>query len=218
MNDKSENVCIGLIWHPVVDDIQWYQTRQWRRLRWSRRRSPPSCCCTSTLSSTLASALAAGNFFAKTRSQLVVSFQFQSWRKVLTYICDVMFTNKVKSYQKITETVQTAKFSEFPLIFCRNGPKWTKTLQTQTAFLLWKTISEVCRIPHESSRPGEFKNVMGSVMFYTRVIAVQNWVKFQGYPGKISKPYKCNQFSEIRTSPHNKHLGTEMKPLAETLP
>ena len=99
MNDKSENVCIGLIWHPVVDDIQWYQTRQWRRLRWSRRRSPPSCCCTSTLSSTLASALAAGNFFAKTRSQLVVSFQFQSWRKVVTYMWCLSLTDKVKSYK-----------------------------------------------------------------------------------------------------------------------
>ena len=32
-----------------------------------------------------------------------------------------MITNKVKSYQKINETVQTANFSDFPLIFCRNG-------------------------------------------------------------------------------------------------
>ena len=79
------DILLWMIFNQHVD-VYEYQTRQWRRLRWSRRRSPPSCCCTSTLSSTLASALAAGNFFAKTRSQLVVSFQFQSWRKVLTYI------------------------------------------------------------------------------------------------------------------------------------
>ena len=107
MNDKSENVCIILYLYDILlwmifnqhINVSEYQTRQWRRLRWSRRRSPSSCYCTSTLSSTLASALAAGNFFVKTRSQLVVSFQFQSWRKVVTYMWCLSLTDKVKSYK-----------------------------------------------------------------------------------------------------------------------
>ena len=40
----------------------------------------------------------------------------------------------MKSYKKITETAQTANFIDFPLILCGNGPKGTKTMQTQTLF------------------------------------------------------------------------------------
>ena len=36
--------------------------------------------------------------------------------------------------KKIIETAQTANFSDFPLILCGNGPKGTKTMQTQTLF------------------------------------------------------------------------------------
>ena len=36
--------------------------------------------------------------------------------------------------KKITETAQTFNFSDFPLILCGNGPKGTKTTQTQTLF------------------------------------------------------------------------------------
>ena len=85
------DILLWMIFNQHVN-VYEYQTRQWRRLRWSRRRSPPSCCCTSTLSSTLASALAAGNFFVKTRSH-------QSWRKVVTYMWCLSLTTKVKSYK-----------------------------------------------------------------------------------------------------------------------
>ena len=40
----------------------------------------------------------------------------------------------MKSNKKITETAKTAKFTDFPLISCGNGPNWTKTMQTQTHF------------------------------------------------------------------------------------
>ena len=40
----------------------------------------------------------------------------------------------MKSYKKITETAQTFNVSDFPLILCGNGPKGTKTTQTQTLF------------------------------------------------------------------------------------
>ena len=106
------DILLWMIFNQHVN-VYEYQTRQWRRLRWSRRRSPSSCYCTSTLSSTLASALAAGNFFVKTRSQLVVSFQYQSWRKVVTYMWCLSLTTKAKSYKKINETAQTANFSDF---------------------------------------------------------------------------------------------------------
>ena len=41
--------------------------------------------------------------------------------------------------KKVIETAQTANFSDFPLILCGNGPKGTKTMQTQTFFFSdWK--------------------------------------------------------------------------------
>ena len=42
--------------------------------------------------------------------------------------------NNVKSCKKINETAQMANFTDFPLIFCGRGPKWTKTMQTRTFF------------------------------------------------------------------------------------
>ena len=33
--------------------------------------------------------------------------------------------------KKINETAETANFADLPLNFCGNGPKWTKTMQTQ---------------------------------------------------------------------------------------
>ena len=36
--------------------------------------------------------------------------------------------------KKFNETAQTANFTDFPLILCGNGPKGTKTMQTQTLF------------------------------------------------------------------------------------
>ena len=37
--------------------------------------------------------------------------------------------------KKITETAQTANFSDFPLVFDGNGPKSTKIILTQIFFL-----------------------------------------------------------------------------------
>jgi len=44
----------------------------------------------------------------------------------------------VKSNKKFNETAQTANFTDFPLILCGNGPKGTKTMQTQSFFSDWK--------------------------------------------------------------------------------
>ena len=46
----------------------------------------------------------------------------------------ISITNTVKSNKKINETAQTANFNDFPLIFCRNDPKWAVAMQTQTHF------------------------------------------------------------------------------------
>ena len=48
----------------------------------------------------------------------------------------ISITKNVKSYKKFTQTAQTSNFSDFPLILCRNGPKGTKTMLTQTLFSL----------------------------------------------------------------------------------
>ena len=42
----------------------------------------------------------------------------------------------MKSNKKFNETAHTANFTDFPLIFCGNGPKGNKTMQTQTLFFL----------------------------------------------------------------------------------
>ena len=81
----------------------------------------------------------------KTQSQLVWSFEFQSMVKVKVVkwcrkkwnghnLMYISITNNVKSYKKFTETAQMSNFSDFPLILCRNGPKGTRTMQTQTHF------------------------------------------------------------------------------------
>ena len=87
----------------------------------------------------------------------------------------------MKSYKKITETAQTFNFSDFPLILCGNGPKGTKTTQTQTLFSQIGTFfGGIQGIPSESWRPGLSENVVVfvAIIFWTRVTASQSWVKF----------------------------------------
>ena len=50
----------------------------------------------------------------------------------ISLIWCISTTNKVKSCKKFNETAQTANFTDFSLTSCGNGPKWTKTMQTQT--------------------------------------------------------------------------------------
>ena len=40
----------------------------------------------------------------------------------------------MKSNNKFNETPETANLTDFPLILCGNGPKGTKTMQTQKLF------------------------------------------------------------------------------------
>ena len=49
----------------------------------------------------------------------------------MSIIWCISITNNVKSCKKINETAQTANFTDLPLNFCGNGPKWTKTMETQ---------------------------------------------------------------------------------------
>ena len=98
-------------------------------------------CCKTTLSLPRAASLSWGAIIHMTQSQLVCSFQSQSWVKVKVVkwcpkseMSIISITNNMKSYKKITETAQTANFIDFPLILCGNGPKGTKTMQTQTLF------------------------------------------------------------------------------------
>ena len=39
--------------------------------------------------------------------------------------------NDFKSCKKFNETAEMANGTDFPLIVCGNGPKWTKTIQTR---------------------------------------------------------------------------------------
>ena len=48
---------------------------------------------------------------------------------------------EIKQKKFFIETAQTANFTDFPLILCGNGPKGTKTMQTQTLF---SRIGTVC--------------------------------------------------------------------------
>ena len=65
------------------------------------------------------------------------SGQMVSKKREMSIIWFISITNNVKSNkQKITETAQTANFSDFPLIFGGNGPKSTKIMQTPTPFFL----------------------------------------------------------------------------------
>ena len=128
-----------------------------------------------------------------TQSQLVWSFESQSRVKVkvvkwcrkkwfdhnLMYIyhkqCEIL-------QKKITETAQTFNFSDFPLILCGNGPKGTKTTQTQTLFSQIGTFFwGIQGIPSESWRPGLSENVVVfvAIIFWTRIMAGRSWVKFQ---------------------------------------
>ena len=60
-------------------------------------------------------------------------------------------TNNVKFYQKFIETAQTSNFSDFPLILCENGPKGTKTIQTQTRRVaLQNFLRGIQGMPYES--------------------------------------------------------------------
>ena len=84
--------------------------------------------------------------------------------------------------KKITETAQTFNFSDFPLILCGNGPKGTKTTQTQTLFSQIGTFFwGIQGIPSESWRPGLSENVVVfvAIIFWTRIMAGWSWVKFQ---------------------------------------
>ena len=62
----------------------------------------------------------------------------------------ISFTNNVKSNKNINETAQTANFTDFPLIFCGNGPKGTITMQTQTFFLRLEKFSRF-KPPYEEN-------------------------------------------------------------------
>ena len=106
----------------------------------------------------------------KTQSQLVWSFEFQSMVKVKVVkwcrkkwnghnLMYISITNNVKSYKKFTETAQMSNFSDFPLILCRNGPKGTRTMQTQTHFAqIGKKNFQ--GMPSKSWRPGLSENVV----------------------------------------------------------
>ena len=71
-------------------------------------------------------------------------------KREMSIIWCISITNNVKSSKKITETAQTAKFTDFPLIFCGNGPKWTITMQTQTFFLRLEKFSRF-KPPYEEN-------------------------------------------------------------------
>ena len=91
-------------------------------------------------------------------------------------------TNDVKSCKKINETAEKANSTDFPLIFCGNGPKWTKTMQTQTLFSQIGTFFwGIQGTPSESWRPGLSENVVVfvAIIFWTRIMAGWSWVKFQ---------------------------------------
>ena len=50
-------------------------------------------------------------------------------------------TKDVSTENMTLETAQTANFTDFPLISCGNGPRCTKTMQTQTLFSLLQKFS-----------------------------------------------------------------------------
>ena len=52
----------------------------------------------------------------------------------MSIIWCISITNNMKSNKKFNETAQTTNFTDFPLILCGNGPKGTKTMQTQTFY------------------------------------------------------------------------------------
>ena len=63
--------------------------------------------------------------------------------------------------KKINQTAETANFTDFPLISCRNGPYWTKTMQTQTLCSLLQNYFWVIQgMPYERWHPGVSENVM----------------------------------------------------------
>ena len=79
----------------------------------------------------------------------------------MSIIWCISITNNVKSNKKFNETAQTANFTDFPLILCGNGPKATKTTQTQTLFSQIGTFFwGIQGIPSESWRPGLSENVV----------------------------------------------------------
>ena len=80
--------------------------------------------------------------------------------------------------KKITETARTFKFSDFPLILCGNGPKGTKTMQTQTLFSrIRKIFRGIQGMPSESWRPGLSENVVVfvGIIFWAGVKRVWNF-------------------------------------------
>ena len=67
----------------------------------------------------------------------------------------------VKPCKKWNETAQTTNFTDFPSIFYGSGPKWSKTMQTQTPhFSPLKKFWGIHGIPCESSRPVVSENVV----------------------------------------------------------
>ena len=85
----------------------------------------------------------------------------------------------MKSNKKITETAQMAKFTDFPLIFCGNGPKSTKTMQLKTHFskIEEKKIRAIQGMSCESWRPELSKKVM---VFYATIFKPQLWLESYG--------------------------------------
>ena len=68
----------------------------------------------------------------------------------MSIIWCISITNNVKSNKKFNETAQTANFTDFPLILCENGPKGTKTMQTQSCFLGLENFWGIQGMPSES--------------------------------------------------------------------
>ena len=124
----------------------------------------------------------------------------------------ISITNNEKSSKKVNETAQTANFTDFPLISCGNSPSWTKTMQTLTPFSLLQNFSEIF-----SWRPAVFENVMVfyAIIFLTRVITAQSWVKSQDFFWQSGGVTKINTRSilsfilpySIRVEPIGMFLG-----------
>ena len=82
----------------------------------------------------------------------------------LSIIWCISITNNVKSNKKITETAQTAKFTDSPLIFGRNLWKGSEKDQNYAERRLANFFERYPDMPYESWRPGDSENV---VVFYS---------------------------------------------------
>ena len=104
----------------------------------------------------------------KTQSHLVVSFESQSWVKVKVVVVSekvkwawYIYHKQCEILQKIHWNSSNGQFQWFPIDFSGNGPKSTKTMQTQTLFSqIGNFFWGIQGMPSESWRPGLSENVV----------------------------------------------------------